>query len=119
MSKSSRQQSKQKSTQQQKQQESKPQDQTKEPSLHDRVNLAQADLAKWSAVAALPSLNPQEAEFARNMARSSKAALTLGQKALLFQEPESVQENQAQQSESTPSPLPPPEIGSPQGNPKL
>ena len=102
----------------QEQQASK-QDQQKEPSLPEKVSQYQADLAKWSAVAALPSLNPQEAEFARNMARSSKAALTLGQKALLFQEPEGVQENQAQQSESTPSPLPPPEIGSPQGNPKL
>src|ERR1019366_2480803 len=80
-------------------------DQNKEPSLQQKVAQDQADVAKWSAVSALPSLNPQEAEFARNMARSSKAALTLGQKALLYQEPDEVQGSpQAQQSENTPSP---------------
>jgi hypothetical protein len=117
MPKTSRPKSKQESKPKQEQQGSK-QDQQKEPSLPEKVSQYQADLAKWSAVAALPSLNAQEAEFARNMVRSSRAALTLGQKALLYQEPDSVQENQQGQSGTTQSPLPPPEIGSPQENPK-
>src|SRR3974390_1447520 len=72
------------SKRQQEQQASK-QDQEKEPSLQEKVAQQQADYAKWSAVAALPSLSPEEAEFARNMARSSKAALALGEKALAYQ----------------------------------
>ena len=81
---------------------SKPQPQDKDPkqNLKDKVQQDQADLAKWSGVAADPSLSPQAAEVARNLARSTKLALMLGQKALLYQEPQGDQEGQ---------PKPPPE----------
>ena len=62
-------------------QPSQKQDQDKELSLPEKVLQDQADLAKWSAVAADPSLSPQAAEVARNLARSSRAALQPGQKA--------------------------------------
>ena len=92
MPKSSRQKSKPDSKTQQKQPASK---QQKEPSLPEKVQQDQADLAKWSAVAVQPNLPPQVSQVAWNLARSSQAALTLGQKALLYQEPPGVQENQS------------------------
>jgi hypothetical protein len=117
MSKSSRPKSKPKSSSKPGKQESKSNQkekdkQEKEPSLQEKVAQDQADLAKWTSIAALPGLSPQAADVARNAARSSQAAVTLGQKALLYQEPEN-----AQTSEGTPSPQATPTIVSPEGNP--
>ena len=55
-------------------------------SLEEKVAQAQRDLMKWSAVAADPTLSPQAAQVAANLARSSAAALKLGKKELLFQQ---------------------------------
>ena len=112
MPKSSRRKSKPSSRAPQQSKPSQKQDQDKELSLPEKVLQDQADLAKWSAVAADPSLSPQAAEVARNLARSSRAALQLGQKALLYQEPDPNQA--AQQSETTPSPVVPRPILSPE-----
>ena len=87
MPKISRHTSKQDSTPQQDKQD------TKQSPLQEKVAQYQADYAKWATVAAQPNIQPEVAQVAWNMARSSKAALTLGQKALLYQEPEGVQEN--------------------------
>ena len=56
------------------------------PSLPEKLDQARADLAKWSQIAASPNLSLQAALFARNVARSSQAAVTLGEKALLHQQ---------------------------------
>lgn len=54
------------------------------PSLSPREKLqaAQADYEKWSAVAAKPGLSPQAAAWALGAARSAKAEADLRQKAL-------------------------------------
>ena len=70
-----------------------------EPSLQQRTAQAQADLKKWAAVAADPSLSPEAAAAVQGLARSSQAELMLGQKALGYQDPNSDQ--------SIPSPLNP------------
>ncbi len=74
------------------------QDTKQEPQSY--LSKYQEDLAKWSAVAASPNLSPQAAQVAQNLVRSKQAALTLGQKALLYQEPQGDPEGQ---------PKPPPE----------
>jgi hypothetical protein len=51
-------------------------------SLHEKLEAAKADAAKWSQIAASPGLSPTAALAARNMARSCQAAVTLGEKAL-------------------------------------
>ena len=94
MSKSSRRTSKQDSQKQQDKQDTKQSQESQAP-LQGKVAQYQADYAKWATVAAQPNIPPQVAQVAWNLARSSKAALTLGQKALLYQEPESVQESQS------------------------
>ena len=101
MPKTSRHTSKQDSKPQQDKQDTK----QNQEDLSAKVAQYQADTAKWSAVAAQPNISPQVAQVAWNLARSSKAALTLGQKALLYQEPENVQENQ----QEPPPPVIPPE----------
>jgi hypothetical protein len=55
-------------------------------SLQEKLDQARADLAKWSQLAASPNLSPPAALAARNMARSSQAAVTLGEKALAYQQ---------------------------------
>jgi hypothetical protein len=64
-------------------------------SLPEKLAQARADVAKWSQIAALPNLSPSAALFARNMARSSQAAVTLGEKALAYQQQENDPEAQA------------------------
>jgi hypothetical protein len=54
-------------------------------SLSEKLQQARADVAKWNQIAALPGLSPAAAQFARNIARSSKAAVVLFEKALAFQ----------------------------------
>jgi len=53
-----------------------------QPTLQERLGHAQMDAEKWSRIAGLPNLSPQAALVARNMSRSSNAAVTLGQKAM-------------------------------------
>ena len=72
-------------------------------SLPDKAAQAQADYLKWSALAAQPGLNPQEAEWARGIARSSQAAARLGRKALAYQEP-TEQDDLSKVIGNTPSP---------------
>jgi hypothetical protein len=55
-------------------------------SLAAKLQAARAAAAKWSAIAADPDLSPAAALFARNMARSSQVAATLGAKALAYQD---------------------------------
>ena len=62
-----------------------------EPSLADKVTQAQADKEMWGQVAAHPNLSTAAASAARDLARSSAAALTLGQKALTYQDANSDQ----------------------------
>jgi hypothetical protein len=57
-------------------------------SLQDKLEAARADLAKWSQIAADPELSLPAALAARNVARSSQAAVTLYEKALLHQQQE-------------------------------
>ena len=57
-----------------------------ELSLPQKVEQAQADVEKWNQIAAYPGLSLPAALFARNMARSSQAAVTLGNKALTYQD---------------------------------
>lgn len=57
-----------------------------ELSLTEKLERARADVAKWSRIAADPDLSPAAALAARNMARSSQAAVTLGEKALQYQQ---------------------------------
>src|ERR1700688_447812 len=59
---------------------SKPQ-QEKPLALPEKLSQAQLDSQKWAKVAADPDLSPEAALAARNMQRSSQAALTLAQKA--------------------------------------
>jgi hypothetical protein len=54
-------------------------------SLQEKVEQDQADTVKWNQIAAYPGLSQPAALFAKNMARSSQAALTLSQKALAYQ----------------------------------
>ena len=68
-----------------------------EPSLQDKAALAQASQQKWSQLAADPSLSPQAAQAAKNLARSYAAAQRLGDKALAYQSP-----NADQQAEQDP-----------------
>jgi hypothetical protein len=54
-------------------------------SLSEMLAQAQADAVKWNQIAADPDLSLPAALFARNMARSSQAAVTLGEMALAYQ----------------------------------
>jgi hypothetical protein len=58
-----------------------------QPSLQDKVAQAQASQQKWSQLAADPTLSPQAAQYAKNLARSYAAAQRLGDKALAYQDP--------------------------------
>ena len=51
-------------------------------SLPEKLAQAQADLAKWSRVAAHPNLSPEAAAWAKDAARSCAAVVSLYQKAL-------------------------------------
>ena len=55
----------------------------------DRTSQAQADYQKFSQMAALPNLDPQTAAWARNLARSAKASVQLGQGAMAYADPAS------------------------------
>jgi hypothetical protein len=55
-------------------------------SLQEKLDQARADLAKWSQIAADPELSLPAALFARNVVRSTQAAVTLGEKALQHQQ---------------------------------
>src|ERR1051326_1172353 len=54
----------------------------KPPSLQDKVNQAQKDLANWSMVASSPGLSPRAAAASRQMVRSLSAAVKVGQASL-------------------------------------
>jgi hypothetical protein len=54
-------------------------------SLSEKLEQARADVAKWNDIAALPGLSQAAALFARNMARSSQAAVMLYEKAMAYQ----------------------------------
>jgi hypothetical protein len=79
-------------------------------SLPERVEQERANVAKWKAIAADPELSQEAALFARNIARSSQAALTLGEKALQYQKDsqakldEALQARLARTLNVTPSP---------------
>jgi hypothetical protein len=55
-------------------------------SLQEKLQAARADVAKWSQIASDPELSLPAVLFARNVARSSQAAVTLGEKALAYQQ---------------------------------
>ena len=55
-------------------------------SLPMKLAQAQQDLAKWMAIAAKPNLSPRAAAAAQEAARSSKAAVTLCQKAMAWEQ---------------------------------
>lgn len=84
-----------------------------EPSLPEKVQEQQAEYDKWSQAALDPSLSPAAAQFARNVARSQRAALQLGQKALLYQ-----QEEQQDQKNTPSLPDQPPTISPTTGIPE-
>jgi hypothetical protein len=54
-------------------------------SLQEKLDQARRDLARWSHIAADPDLSPAAALAARNAARSSQAAVILGEKALAYE----------------------------------
>jgi hypothetical protein len=56
------------------------------PSLQEKLDQARRDVVKWSRIAADPELSLPAALAARNMARSSQAAVTLYEKALAYQQ---------------------------------
>jgi hypothetical protein len=51
----------------------------------EKLALSQQNAEKWAKIAAKPGLSPQAAEWASNVARSSKAAADLYQKALAYE----------------------------------
>jgi hypothetical protein len=52
----------------------------------EKLALSQQNAEKWAKIAAKPGLSPEAAAWAWNAARSFKAAVELGQKALAYQE---------------------------------
>jgi hypothetical protein len=69
--------------------QSEPNPQPQEPlSLQQRYGRAARDFEEFSALAASPNLSPRAAAWARNLARSAKASMVLGQKALEYQRPD-------------------------------
>ena len=67
----------------------KPPDTAPPLSLQQRYDRAAAEYQKWIKVAAAPGLSPQAAHAARELSRSAKASMQLGQKALDYAEPAS------------------------------
>lgn len=67
-------------------------------SLPEKLQQAQAEVQRWNGLAASPNLSQEAALFARNMARSSQAALTLYQKATDYQNSPEKQEQEALQA---------------------
>jgi len=57
-------------------------------SPQQKLERAQADHRKWSAIAADPKLSPKAAAWAKDVARMAAAEVTLRQKALTYKEPE-------------------------------
>jgi hypothetical protein len=56
-------------------------------SLQQRYDRAARAFEDYSNLAASPNFSPRAAAWARNMARSAKASMVLGQKALDYQKP--------------------------------
>ena len=59
--------------------------QPSQPGLREKLAQAHRDEQKWRAIAANPALSPQAAVAAQEAARSSAAAVRLGQKAAAYQ----------------------------------
>jgi hypothetical protein len=58
----------------------------KEQSLPEKLALAREDAENWAQVAATPNLSPKAAAWAQGIVRSSKAAVSLYEKAMAFQQ---------------------------------
>jgi hypothetical protein len=56
----------------------------KSMNLEQQQEYALAQLDKWTKIAASPNLSPAAAQAARELARSCRAAVTLGEKALAY-----------------------------------
>jgi len=66
-----------------------------ELSLQEKHEDAVNKLDHWTRIAASPNLSPAAALFARNVARSYRAAVTLGEKALEYERQVNDRESQA------------------------
>jgi len=64
-------------------------------SLQEKLQDARNKLGLWSRLAVDPDLSPPAVQFARNMARSCQAAITLGEKALQYERQVNDPESQA------------------------
>ena len=76
-----------------------------EQSLSQKLAQAQQEADKWSQVAATPGLSPKAAAWAQGVARSSKAAAILYEKAMAFQQLQNSQSSQLDPSSKTRNPV--------------